>query len=73
MLKEALEEAETKAATIERKVKMVDVLSPLSVPVMCWKQSETVDTDQLEEGYSTFIGRVLVETEITREGRQENY
>lgn len=60
-----LEESEKKIATMERKDKLTKVLSPLS-----GRQKEVmeailknVDTEQLEEGYKTFIGRVLKETE----------
>ena len=61
----ALEEAETARAEIERVVEMERVLSPLS-----GRQHEvmeailrTVPTEQLEEGYKTFIGRVIRESE----------
>jgi uncharacterized protein YukE len=59
----ALEEAESKRADLERAVKLEEVLSPLS-----GRQKEvmeailkTVETDSLEEGYKTFIGRVVRE------------
>jgi hypothetical protein len=62
---EALEETERKLASMERKEKLDEVLAPLS-----GRQKEVmeailknVDTEQLEEGYKTFIGRVLKETE----------
>ncbi len=66
---EALEEAETKTAAIQRKVKMAEVLSPLSGRARDVMEQilKTVDTESLEEGYSTFIGRVLVETEANSE------
>jgi len=62
---EALEEAERKVASMERDQKLEEVLTPLS-----GQQKEVmdailknVDTENLEEGYKTFIGRVLKETE----------
>jgi hypothetical protein len=61
----ALEEAESARAEIERVVEMERILSPLS-----GRQHEvmeailrTVPTEQLEEGYKTFIGRVIRESE----------
>jgi len=61
----ALEESERKRADLERSIKMEKVLSPLS-----GRQKEVmeailrnVDTDALEEGYKTFIGRVIRETD----------
>lgn len=70
---EALEEAERKLAKMERAVKMDEVLSPLA-----GKQREVmeailrnVDTENLEEGYKTFIGRVLTETEETSEKEEK--
>lgn len=61
----ALEEAETKRGDLERRVKLEEILTPLS-----GRQKEvmeailkTVDTDDLEKGYKTFIGRVVRETE----------
>lgn len=60
----ALEEAERKLAEMERKEKLSAVLSPLS-----GRQKEVmeailknVDTNNLEEAYNVFIGRVLRET-----------
>lgn len=60
----ALEESERKRTTLERKIRMEEVLEPLS-----GRQREVmeailrnVDTEALEEGYKTFIGRVLRET-----------
>ena len=62
---EALEEAERKVASMERDQQLEEVLAPLS-----GQQKEVmdailknVDTENLEEGYKTFIGRVLKETE----------
>jgi len=63
----ALEEAETARAEIERVIEMERILSPLS-----GRQHEvmeailrTVPTEQLEEGYKTFIGRVIRESDIS--------
>lgn len=60
----ALEESERKRAELERKITLEQVLEPLS-----GRQREVmeailrnVDTENLEEGYKTFIGRVLRET-----------
>jgi len=62
---EALAESESRRSEIERTVKMEDVLSPLG-----GRQREVmeailrnVDTEHLEEGYKTFIGRVIRETD----------
>lgn len=62
---EALDESERKTAKMERSIKMEEVLSPLD-----GKQKEVmeailrnVDTQSLEEGYKTFIGRVIRENE----------
>jgi hypothetical protein len=60
-----LEEAAARVAELEREKKMDTVLAPLS-----GRQREVmeailknVDTDHLEEGYKTFIGRVLRESD----------
>jgi len=62
---EALEESERRVAELERKIKMEKVLEPLN-----GKQREVMEailknvkTDQLEEGYKTFIGRVIRESD----------
>lgn len=62
---DALEESTRKVAELERAKKLEEVLAPLD-----GRQKEVmeailanVDTSQLEEGYKTFIGRVLRETE----------
>ena len=62
---EALEEAERKVAEMDRTNKLEEILSPLS-----GRQKEVmeailknVDTENLVEGYKTFIGRVVKETE----------
>lgn len=70
---EALAEAERRLADMERSDKMASVLSPLS-----GKQREVMEailrnvaTENLEEGYKTFIGRVITETEETSEKEGE--
>ncbi len=70
---EALEDATRKVADMERKEKLDDVLSPLA-----GRQREVmeailknVDTDSLEEGYNTFIGRVLRESEENTDEESE--
>jgi len=62
---EALSESEHKRNEVERLVTMEEVLSPLG-----GRQREVmeailrnVDTEHLEEGYKTFIGRVIRETD----------
>lgn len=62
---EALAESESKYAEVERAMTMEDVLSPLS-----GRQKEVmeailknVETEQLVEGYKTFISRVIRETD----------
>lgn len=60
----SLEEAEKKAAKLERSIKLEKVLAPLSgrtreVMEAILKQ---VDTPLLEDAYKTYIGRVLKET-----------
>ena len=61
----ALEEAERVLATKERKEKLDEVLSPLEGRSREVMEAilKNVDTENLEEGYKTFIGRVLKETE----------
>jgi hypothetical protein len=63
-VEKALEESERKRTELERSIKLDEVLAPLS-----GRQREVmeailrnVDTENLEEGYKTFIGRVLRET-----------
>jgi hypothetical protein len=60
----ALEEAERKLANMERKDKMFKVLSPLSGRSREVMEAilKNVDTNNLEEAYNVFIGRVLRET-----------
>lgn len=61
---EQLKEAERKVAGMERTQKMSDVLAPLSGRSKEVMEAilKNVDTKNLEEGYKTFIGRVLKET-----------
>lgn len=60
----ALEESERKLAKMEREEKLQKVLSPLSGKPHEVMEAilRNVATDQLEEGYKTFIGRVLRES-----------
>lgn len=60
----ALEESEKKLAELERKIKMEEVLQPLSGSAREVMETilKSVPTNQLDEGYKTFIGRVLKET-----------
>ena len=60
----ALEEAEGKIAEMERKEKLATVLSPLEGRSREVMEAilRNVPTEQLEEGYKTFVGRVLKET-----------
>lgn len=69
----ALEKAEAKIAKMERERKMKEVLSPLA-----GRQKEVmeailknVDTENLVEGYKTFIGRVIKETEEFKSEKEE--
>lgn len=61
---EALEEAERKLAAMQREKKLSEVLSPLKGRSRDVMEAilKNVDTKNLEEGYKTFIGRVLRET-----------
>lgn len=60
----ALEEAEKKAAKLERSIKMEKVLAPLSGRTKEVMEAilRTTETSMLEEAYKTYIGRVLKET-----------
>lgn len=69
----ALEEAEKRAEKLERAAKLDTLLTPLN-----GRQKEVMEailvnvaTEQLDEGYKTFIGRVLKETEETDEKEDE--
>ncbi len=60
----ALEEAEKKAAKLERSIKLEKVLAPLSGHTREVMEAvlKNVDTPMLENAYSTYIGRILKET-----------
>lgn len=60
----ALEEAEKKAAKLERSIKLEKVLSPLTGRTREVMEAilKNVDTPMLEDAYSTYVGRVLKET-----------
>jgi hypothetical protein len=64
-LEDSLEDTERKREKIERTVKMDEVLQPLTGRSREVMEAilKNVDTINLEEGYNTFIGRVLRETE----------
>ena len=59
----ALEESETKLAKLERTIKMKEVLSPLAGHNREVMETllANVPTDQLDEAYTAFIGRILKE------------
>ncbi len=59
-----LEESERSRADLEREKKMAEVLEPLAGRQKDIMEAilRKVDTENLEEGYKTFIGRVLRET-----------
>lgn len=61
---QALEESERKRTDLERTIKMEQILEPLSGRQKDVMEAilRNVDTDNLEEGYKTFIGRVLRES-----------
>ena len=70
---EVLEETERKLSKLERENKMKEVLSPLT-----GKQREVMEailrnvaTDQLDEGYKTFISRVVRDTAIEEASEKE--
>lgn len=72
---EALEESETKLNTLTRKMKLDELLKPLNGRQRDIMETilKNVDTDQLEEGYKTFVGRVLRETaEISEKESSDN-
>ena len=65
----ALEESESARAELERESKMDEILAPLN-----GRQKEVMEailnnvpTERLDEGYKTFIGRVIRETDETSE------
>jgi hypothetical protein len=65
----ALEEAEKKTAKLERSIKLERVLSPLTGKVKEVMEAilKNVDTNMLEDAYSTYVGRVLKETAVETE------
>ena len=69
---EALAEAEAERAELIREAKMDEILSSLSGRQKDVMEAilKNVDTNKLEEGYKTFIGRVIRETEDSeKEGK----
>lgn len=68
----ALEEAEKKAAKMERSIKLEKVLAPLSGRSKEVMEAilKSVDTPMLEEAYNTYVGRVLKETSVVTEGKK---
>lgn len=66
---EALDRAERERATLERKIKMEQVLEPLAGRSRDVMEAilKNVDTESLDEAYKTFIGRVLREADETSE------
>lgn len=71
---EALMESESTLASMQREAKLAEVLAPLA-----GRQREVmeailrnVDTDQLDEGYKTFIGRVIREAESDDDSEKED-
>jgi len=70
----SLQEAETKLASMVREDKLTRVLSPLSGRPKEVMEAilRNVPTDQLDEGYKTFIGRVLRETNEEETSEKED-
>jgi hypothetical protein len=70
----ALEQAERKAAKLERKIKLEKVLTPLSGRTREVMEAilKNVDTAQVEEAYQTYIGRVLKETSSPKPSEKED-
>lgn len=68
----ALKESESKLAKIERANKLTEVLSFLTGRKREVMEAilKNVSTSQLNEGYKTFIGRVLKETDESDEGKE---
>ena len=64
-MEEELELSESKRLKLERDIKLKEILSPLSGRQRDVMEAilQNVDTVHLEEGYKTFIGRVIRETE----------
>lgn len=63
----ALEESEKKRGKMAREKKLKEVLAPLSGRSRDVMEAilKNVDTEQLDEAYKTFIGRVIRESEVT--------
>lgn len=72
-LEEALEESEKVRMKMEREAKLEEVLSPLSGRSKEVMEAilKNVDTAHLEEGYKTFLGRVLKETDETDSEKED--
>lgn len=70
----ALEESESKLAAMQRTQKLDEVLSPLAGQQRDVMEAilKTVPTDKLEEGYKTFIGRVIRESEEDVKSEKED-
>lgn len=70
---EALEESERRVAALERKIKMESVLSPLSGKHREIMEAilKNVKTENLDEGYKTFIGRVVREADEQNSEKEE--
>lgn len=70
---DALEEAERKAAKLERKIKLEKVLTPLSGRTREVMEAilKNVDTALIEDAYQTYISRVLKETSETKPSEKE--
>ena len=69
----ALEESERKRETLERERKLEEILEPLEGRTRDVMEAilKNVATGQLDEGYKTFIGRVLKEAENESEKTSE--
>lgn len=69
----ALEGAESERQSLRRKIKLEQVLSPLNGRSRDIMEAilKTVSTDKLDEGYKTFIGRVLKESTVTEDASEK--
>ena len=67
------QDTEKELADLRRKVKMTEVLSPLSGRSKEVMEAvlKNIPTEQLDEGYKTFIGRVLKETADNKTSEKE--
>lgn len=70
---EQLEEAVARVAELEREKKMDEVLAPLTGKSRDIMEAilKNVDTANLEEGYKTFIGRVIKESEEAESEKED--